>query len=135
MLYTRGREILVGGPGKAFPQEKVGPYQAMQYNTLRRKGMTRHLQKSPSTGTTDKYFLWLLLKEEKAKEHMKSRTQGAGTMREQRVLHRNDTVLHQVGGSQPPGRSRAAEHKAHSGGPTFHPSGAPAGMCLLCCAV
>lgn len=28
--------------------------------------------------------------------------------------------------------SRAAEHKAHSGGPTFHPTRAPAGMCLLC---
>lgn len=99
---------------KAFPQEKVGLYQAMQHNTLRCKGMTWHLQKSPSTASTDKHFLWFLLKEEKAKEHIKSSTQGAGTMREQRVLHRNYTVLHQVG---------EAEHKAHSGGPTFHPTG------------
>lgn len=86
--------MLVGGPGKAFPQEKVGPFQAMQYNILRHNGMTWHLQKSPSTGTTDKHFLWFLLKEEKAEEHIKSSTRGAGTMREQRVLHRNNTVLH-----------------------------------------
>lgn len=76
MLYTRGREILVGGLGKAFPQEKARPHQATQYNTLRCKGTTWHFQKSPSTGTRDKHFLWFLLKEEKVEEHIKSSTQG-----------------------------------------------------------
>lgn len=102
-ILHRERKVLAGGLGKAFPLEKVGPRQAMRHDMLRHEGTTCHFQKSPSAGTTDKHFLWLLRKEEKktktkSKQHPRGRAD-----RKQGVSYRSNTALRQARGTQLPG--------------------------------
>lgn len=121
-ILHRERKVLAGGLGKAFPLEKVGPRQAMRHDMLRHEGTTCHFQKSPSAGTTDKHFLWLLRKEEKktktkSKQHPRGRAD-----RKQGVSYRSNTALRQARGTQLPGWSTAAEQQGAAGRPHLPPS-------------
>lgn len=123
IVLHRGKKVLAGGLGKSWATpHHVG-----------HKGMT--CEKSPSTGARDKYFLWLLQKEEKTKEHMKAAPKAQGRW-ENRVLCTEITQLFikSVAHSSQ-GEAQRQSSKAQPGGPTFHSAAARAGMCLLLRAV